>query len=107
MASALAHHRLDPYSLQDESKRRQAINHNPYDLADQNRQLRRPGAHPASDYHSLLTHRQTIEALLHIKSIHQVCVEAASHGPVPNYVNGANIAGFLKVAHAMMDQGVV
>jgi glutamate dehydrogenase (NADP+) len=43
-----------------------------------------------------------------MQSIHQVCVEAASaYGTPGNYVNGANIAGFLKVAHAMMDQGVV
>ena len=36
------------------------------------------------------------------------CVEAAAaYGTPGNYVNGANIAGFLKVANAMMDQGVV
>jgi glutamate dehydrogenase/leucine dehydrogenase len=28
-------------------------------------------------------------------------------GVAGNYVAGANIAGFLKVAHAMLDQGVV
>jgi hypothetical protein len=27
--------------------------------------------------------------------------------PPSNYVNGANIAGFLKIANAMMDQGLV
>ena len=43
-----------------------------------------------------------------MKSIHQACVEAAAaYGTPGNYVNGANIAGFLKVANAMMDQGVV
>ncbi len=41
-------------------------------------------------------------------SIHSACVEAAeTYGTPGNYVNGANIAGFLKVANAMMDQGVV
>ncbi|HUV30000.1 MAG TPA: NADP-specific glutamate dehydrogenase [Acidobacteriota bacterium] len=43
-----------------------------------------------------------------MKSIHQACVQAAERFGTPgNYVNGANIAGFLKVADAMMDQGVV
>ncbi len=43
-----------------------------------------------------------------MKSIHQACVDAAAeYGTPGNYVNGANIAGFLKVANAMMDQGVV
>jgi glutamate dehydrogenase (NADP+) len=43
-----------------------------------------------------------------MKNIHQVCVETAEkYGTPGNYVNGANIAGFLKVANAMMDQGLV
>ena len=43
-----------------------------------------------------------------MKSIHQSCVDAAAeYGTPGNYVNGANIAGFLKVANAMMDQGLV
>ena len=43
-----------------------------------------------------------------MKSIHTSCVEAsASVGTPGNYVNGANIAGFLKVANAMLDHGVV
>jgi glutamate dehydrogenase (NADP+) len=43
-----------------------------------------------------------------MKNIHQACVDAAERfGTSGNYVNGANIAGFLKVADAMMDQGVV
>ena len=42
-----------------------------------------------------------------MKSIHTACVEtAAEFGTPGNYVNGANIAGFLKVADAMMAQGV-
>jgi glutamate dehydrogenase (NADP+) len=41
-----------------------------------------------------------------MKSIHQSCVDASAEFGTPgNYVNGANIAGFLKVADAMMDQG--
>jgi glutamate dehydrogenase (NADP+) len=43
-----------------------------------------------------------------MKSIHEACWETAERfGSKGNYVNGANIAGFLKVANAMMDQGVV
>jgi glutamate dehydrogenase (NADP+) len=43
-----------------------------------------------------------------MKSIHKSCVDAAAeYGTPGNYVNGANIAGFLKVANAMMDQGLV
>jgi glutamate dehydrogenase (NADP+) len=43
-----------------------------------------------------------------MKSIHSACVEAAAaYGTPGNYVNGANIAGFLKVANAMMAQGLV
>ena len=43
-----------------------------------------------------------------MKSIHDACVNASdTYGTPGNYVNGANIAGFLKVADAMMDQGLV
>lgn len=43
-----------------------------------------------------------------MQSIHTACVEAAeTYGTPGNYVNGANIAGFLKVADTMLDQGVV
>lgn len=43
-----------------------------------------------------------------MKSIHKTCVDTAeTYGTPGNYVNGANIGGFLKVANAMMDQGVV
>ena len=47
--------------------------------------------------------------LQHImKNIHATCVETADRFGTPgNYVNGANIGGFLKVAHAMLDQGIV
>ena len=43
-----------------------------------------------------------------MKAIHKQCVEAANEFGTPgNYVNGANIAGFLKVADSMLDQGIV
>jgi glutamate dehydrogenase (NADP+) len=54
--------------------------------------------------------REEVDARLHgiMKAIHKQCVEAAeAYGTPGNYVNGANIAGFLKVANAMMAQGVV
>jgi glutamate dehydrogenase (NADP+) len=41
-------------------------------------------------------------------SIHEACVATAERFGTPgNYVNGANIAGFLKVADSMLDQGIV
>jgi len=43
-----------------------------------------------------------------MKSIHTACFNAAKeYGTPGNYVNGANIAGFIKVANTMMDQGLV
>ncbi|MGE5232973.1 MAG: NADP-specific glutamate dehydrogenase [Acidobacteriota bacterium] len=54
--------------------------------------------------------REEVDHRLHLimKSIHKACVETAERFGTPgNYVNGANIAGFLKVADAMMDQGLV
>jgi glutamate dehydrogenase (NADP+) len=43
-----------------------------------------------------------------MKSIHNACVEtAAEYGQPYNYVLGANIAGFVKVANAMIDQGLI
>jgi glutamate dehydrogenase (NADP+) len=54
--------------------------------------------------------REEVDSRLHgiMKSIHKQCVDAAdAYGTPGNYVNGANIAGFLKVAGAMLAQGVV
>jgi len=54
--------------------------------------------------------REEVDSRLHgiMKSIHKQCVDAAdAYGTPGNYVNGANIAGFLKVANAMMAQGIV
>ncbi len=43
-----------------------------------------------------------------MKSIHKTCVDMAEqYGTPGNYVNGANIGGFLKVADAMLQQGLV
>jgi len=43
-----------------------------------------------------------------MSSIHKTCFETAeTYGTPGNLVNGANIGGFLKVANAMMDQGLV
>jgi glutamate dehydrogenase (NADP+) len=43
-----------------------------------------------------------------MQAIHKVCFQTAEkYGTPGNYVNGANIAGFLKVANARMDQGLV
>ena len=43
-----------------------------------------------------------------MRSIHSgLRRDGRSYGTPGNYVNGANIAGFLKVADAMIDQGVV
>jgi glutamate dehydrogenase (NADP+) len=54
--------------------------------------------------------REKVDRELHriMKSIHQACRETSEQYGVPgNYVHGANIAGFLKVADAMLDQGLV
>ena len=54
--------------------------------------------------------REEVDARLFniMKTIHEVCHRTAEkYGTPGNYVNGANIAGFLKVANAMMDQGLV
>ncbi len=40
-------------------------------------------------------------------AIHEACVQHGRQGDTVNYVKGANIAGFVKVADAMCDQGLV
>ena len=42
-----------------------------------------------------------------MQNIHENCVENGTENGYTNYVNGANIAGFKKVAEAMLAQGVV
>lgn len=54
--------------------------------------------------------RQEVEERLHfiMRDIHRNCLEAAeAYGTPGDYVVGANIAGFLKVANAMLAYGVV
>jgi glutamate dehydrogenase (NADP+) len=54
--------------------------------------------------------REEVDNRLHeiMIRIHSTCVTTAEkYGTPGNYVNGANIAGFLKVADAMLDQGLV
>lgn len=54
--------------------------------------------------------REEVDSRLHqiMRNIHQSCIK---YGKEPdgyiNYVNGANIAGFIKVANAMLDQGIM
>ena len=42
-----------------------------------------------------------------MKDIHSSCIEYGDEGEYVDYVKGANIAGFVKVADAMLDQGLV
>jgi glutamate dehydrogenase (NADP+) len=52
---------------------------------------------------------EEVDAKLHqvMSSIHAQCVIHGKEGSYINYVKGANIAGFMKVARAMMSQGVI
>ena len=54
--------------------------------------------------------REEVDARLKIimKSIHRTCLDASEeYGKPGNYMVGANIAGFVKVVNAMLDQGLV
>lgn len=53
--------------------------------------------------------REEVDKRLHdiMIAIHQQCVKYGKEGNYINYVNGANIAGFVKVADAMLEQGLV
>jgi glutamate dehydrogenase (NADP+) len=53
--------------------------------------------------------REEVDEKLHniMKSIHQACEKYGREGDHIDYVKGANIAGFVKVADAMIDQGLV
>ncbi len=53
--------------------------------------------------------REEVDAKLHgiMKAIHRQCQEYGREGNWVNYVKGANIGGFIKVAVAMLDQGLV
>lgn len=52
--------------------------------------------------------REEVDTKLHaiMRDIHENCVLHGGHGKAVNYLHGANIAGFVKVADAMLCQGV-
>ena len=52
---------------------------------------------------------EEVDAKLHqiMKDIHTTCVKYGKEGDYVNYVNGANVGGFVKVADAMLAQGLV
>ncbi|MFH1458380.1 MAG: NADP-specific glutamate dehydrogenase [Candidatus Omnitrophota bacterium] len=53
--------------------------------------------------------REEVDRRLHdiMVAIHEQCVKYGKEDNYTNYVKGANIAGFVKVADAMLDQGLV
>jgi glutamate dehydrogenase (NADP+) len=54
--------------------------------------------------------RETVDERLHriMVDIHENCCSTAEeYGVAGNYVHGANIAGFRKIADAMLAQGIV
>ncbi len=53
--------------------------------------------------------REEVDQKLHgiMVAIHEQCVKYGTEGDYVDYVKGANIAGFMKVAGAMVDHGVV
>ena len=68
------------------------------------------GLEMAQDSMRLSWSRDEVETRLKqiMKNIHRTCLDAADcYGMKDDYVAGANIAGFVKVVHAMLDQGLV
>ena len=68
------------------------------------------GLEMSQDAQRLHWTREEVDARLKqiIKAIHERCLATAEEYDSPgNYLNGANIAGFLRVADAMLDQGLV
>ncbi len=53
--------------------------------------------------------REEVDARLHLimREIHETCVKYGKNGERINYVKGANVGGFVKVADAMLAQGIV
>lgn len=53
--------------------------------------------------------REEVDEKLHgiMRSIHSQCVQYGKEGDFVNYVKGGNIAGFMKVASAMLDHGIL
>ena len=52
---------------------------------------------------------EEVDTKLHsiMNDIHAACVEHGTEGDFVDYVKGANVAGFIKVAEAMIAQGLV
>ena len=68
------------------------------------------GLEMSQDAQRMMWPREEVDRKLKdiMRAIHQRCVEAATeYGTPGNYVNGANIGGFVKVADAMLDEGIV
>lgn len=68
------------------------------------------GLEMSQNYMALSWPREEVDKRLHdiMRAIHAEVEKAArDYGSPGNYVNGANIAGFRKVANAMLDQGIV
>lgn len=68
------------------------------------------GLEMAQNSQRLLWSREEVDERLHkiMNSIHKTCVDTAQeYGQPGNYVLGANIGGFVKVANAMIDQGLI
>ncbi|MEZ2485556.1 NADP-specific glutamate dehydrogenase [Escherichia fergusonii] len=68
-----------------------------------------PGLEMAQNAARLSWKAEKVDARLHhiMLDIHHSCVEYGGEGKQTNYVQGANIAGFVKVADAMLNQGVI
>jgi glutamate dehydrogenase/leucine dehydrogenase len=67
------------------------------------------GLEMAQNSMRLLWSREEVDKKLReiMKAIHGQCVRYGKEGKCVNYVNGANLAGFVKVADAMIEQGLV
>ena len=68
------------------------------------------GLEMAQDSTRISWPREEVDRRLQLimKDIHRTCLEAAAaYGLEGDYLAGANIAGFIKVANAMLDQGLV
>lgn len=52
---------------------------------------------------------EEVDAKLHqiMSSIHAACLEYGQEDGYINYMKGANIAGFMKVAKSMVEQGII
>ena len=67
------------------------------------------GLEMTQDAEHLQWSAEKVDEMLHeiMFNIHEACVEHGREEGYINYMKGANIAGFLKVADAMMAQGII